>query len=151
MSAPKKPLRTWHYYIDAEGTVWHDGSELDDPELLHFFFENLRREKDGSLQLLCQGELCMFQCKDVPYIVQSFEDKNGEIILHFPGSYKEILDPNTLRVGKENVLYCKVKKGEFEARFSRKTYLELAKKVELNPQKKYCLNLKNKLYPIQGI
>ncbi len=151
MSAPKKPLRSWHYYIDAEGAVWHEDGELDDPELLHFFFKNLKKAKDGSLQVLCQGELCIFKCEDVPYIVQSFEDKQGEIILHFPGSYEESLDPHSLRVGKENVLYCKVKKGEFEARFSRKAYLELAKKVELNPQKQYCLNLDNKLYLIQGI
>lgn len=151
MSAPKKPLRTWHYYIDAEGIVWHEGSELDDPELLHFFMEKLHREKDGSLQLICQGELCIFECEDVPYIVQSFEEKDTEIILRFPGAYEEILDPSSLRVGKENILYCKVKKGEFDARFSRKAYLELAKKVELNLQKQYCLKLKNKLYPIQGI
>lgn len=151
MSAPKTPRKVWHYYIDADGSVWHEGSELDDPELLHFFFQNLHREPDGTLQLICQGELCIFQCEDVPYVVQTFEEMEGGLLLHFPGDYKEILDPNTLRVGKENILYSKIKKGEFEARFSRKAYLELAKSIEINSQKKYCLKLGNELYPIQGI
>lgn len=151
MSAPKKPLRSWHYYIDAEGIVWHDGTELDDPELLHFFMEKLHREKDGSLQLICQGELCTFECEDVPYVVQSFDEIKEGLLLHFPGKYEELLKPESLRVGKENVLYCKVKKGEFDARFSRKAYWELAKRISQNEEKKYILHLQGRDYPIQGI
>lgn len=150
MAAPKKPLRAWQYYIDAEGVFWHDGSELDDPELLYFFMDKMKHEANGSLQLMCQGELCTFKCEDVPYVVQSFDEVKEGLQLHFPGNYHEILDASTLKVGKENVLYCKVKKGEFEARFSRKAYLELAKKIV---QKKtgYFLQLNDQSYPIEGI
>ncbi len=144
-------MRTWHYYIDAEGTVWHEDTELDEPELLHFFMEKLHREGDGSLHLICQGELCLFKCEDVPYVVQSIEAHPAFIQLIFPGNYRENLEATSLWVGKENVLYCKVKKGEFTARFSRKAYLELAKQVEMNAQKQYCLKLGGRLYPIQGI
>lgn len=151
MSAPKKPQRTWHYYIDAEGIVWHEGSELDDPELLRFFMETLRRGEDGRLQLICQGELCLFDCEDVPYVVQSFEEGKGQICLRFPGGYEEALDMASLRVGPENVLYCRVRQGQFEARFSRKAYVELAKKVEQDAQNRYCLRWAGALYPIQGI
>ena len=151
MSAPKKPIRAWHYYIDAEGIFWHDGSELDDPELILFFLKNLKKTPEGKLQLLCQGELCEFECADVPYVIQSIDFHGDEIQLHFQGNYSEILDPHSLKVGKENVLYCEVKNGEFSARFSRKAYNDLAKQVVINPEKKYCLKLQNKLYPIQCI
>jgi len=151
MSAPKKTQRTWHYYIDAEGIVWHEGSELDDPDLLRFFMEKMGRGEEGRLQLICQGELCLFDCEDVPYVVQSFEERGEKIRLRFPGGYEEDLDPSSLRVGPGHVLYCRVRQGQFEARFSRKAYLELAKKVEQDDQNRYCLRWAGALYPIQGI
>ena len=39
---------------------------------------------------------------------------------------REPLDPATLEVGDENVLYCRVKGGEFRARFLRTAYYHLA-------------------------
>lgn len=150
MSAPKK-FRTWHYYIDEDGNFWHEGTELDDPELVLFFLKNLQHTSEGKLQLLCQGELCEFTCADAPYVIQNI-DLNGEnILLHFLGNYSETLEPSSLRVGNKNILYCKVKKGEFEARFSRKAYMELSQYIEQDDQDHYCLRLNGKRYPIQGI
>jgi hypothetical protein len=42
----------------------------------------------------------------------------------------EILDLSTLQIGKDNVLYCRVKEGKFTARFSRKSYYQLAEFIE---------------------
>ena len=44
-----------------------------------------------------------------------------------------LLDPATLEIGDENVLYCRVERGErgsFRARFLRPAYYELARWVE---------------------
>jgi hypothetical protein len=42
----------------------------------------------------------------------------------------EILDMSSLNAGRDNVLYCRVKNGRFTARFSRKSYYQLAAFIE---------------------
>ena len=152
MPSKNKIERVWNYHIDVEGIVWHDGTEMEDPWLLKFFMEKMTRLPDGRFQALCQGETCLIQAEDVPYVIQSIEVSPQKVILKFPGGYQEELNPNTLVVGKENVLYCKVRAGEFEARFNRKSYLELAKQIEVDPkEKKYYLKLSGQKYLIQGV
>ena len=40
------------------------------------------------------------------------------------------MSPDTLFVGQDNVLYCKVKTGVFPARFNRAAYYQLAEYIE---------------------
>lgn len=79
---------------------------------------------------MCQGEHCLFHPQDVPYVVQQIEIFKDHIHLIFPGAYQETLDVSTLEIGKENVLYCKVRNSQMTARFNRKTYWELSQLVE---------------------
>lgn len=148
--------RIWHYMVDIEGVVWHDGTEFDAPELLQFFMRKMEASsfKEASekpvYEVICQGELCLIHAQDVPYVVQSLEIRADGVILIFPGGYREELDPRTLFVGGENVLYCKVRKGNFKARFNRKTYVELAKLIDFDPQKNvYFLRLGQNRFSIQ--
>ena len=43
---------------------------------------------------------------------------------------EEELIPETLYLGEENVLYCRVKGGDFPARFNRAAYYQLAAHIE---------------------
>ena len=141
----------WHYTIDTDGHLWHEGIEFDDPELLCFFMKNMEPLPDGRFRVVCQGEKCCLTAEDVPYVVRELKISKT-IGLIFPGGYKEALDPSTLFVGKKNVLYCKVRGGKFTARFNRTSYLELAKKVVFDPKKKsYDLVVDKKRYPIKGV
>ncbi len=152
MNSAKNIDRTWHYYLDAEGTLWHEGAELEDPGLLKFFMEKMTRLPDGSFQVICQGELCLITAEDVPYVIQSIQIEPQTIHLIFPGGYEEELNPTTLVVGKENVLYCQVRNGDFKARFNRKSYLELAKLVEFDAEKnQYYLVLAGNQYIVCGV
>ncbi len=152
MNSAKKIDRTWHYYLDAEGVLWHEGAELEDPGLLKFFMEKMTKLPDGRFQVICQGELCLITVEDVPYVIQSIKIEPQVIHLIFPGGYEEELNPMTLVVGKENVLYCQVRNGEFKARFNRKSYLELAKLVELDTKKnQYYLILAGNQYRVGGV
>jgi len=150
--------RAWHYFIDAEGHLSHEGSELDDPALLKFFMEKMERLPDGRFHVLCQGEDCYITAEDVPYVVQDVAVEKEGIRLRFPGGYEEALDPATLKVGQGNVLYCTIRKGAgappgaFRARFNRKSYLELARHVRYDPKKKsYFITLAKTDYPIEGV
>ncbi|MDO8461272.1 MAG: DUF1285 domain-containing protein [Deltaproteobacteria bacterium] len=126
--------RIYHYTIDEEGTVWHDGAEVDDPAVLKLFFKNLKPTDDGRFVALCQGETCYFKAVDVPMVVQKIEikkerEKIKEILLFFPGEVSEPLDAESLFVGKKNVLYCRIRNGSLVARFNRKSYWELAQEI----------------------
>jgi uncharacterized protein len=148
----KNPERVWHYWIDVDGHLWHEGTELEDPDLLKFFMEKMKKLPDGRFYVLCQGEDCYITAEDVPYVVQNLSlSPNGAAELIFPGGYREPLDPTTLEVGKKNVLYCRIREGAFPARFNRKSYFELAKRVKFDPHKKeYLLTAGGKDYPIRG-
>jgi hypothetical protein len=152
MSPPQDEERVWHYYIDTEGHLWHEETELEDPKLLKFFMQKMEILPDGRFQVICQGETCFITAEDVPYVVQNIIISPSTIELIFSGGYQETLDPKTLWVGKANVLYCKVRQAKFTARFNRKSYFELSKLVKFNPQKNvYFLTLDDQNYPIKGV
>jgi hypothetical protein len=57
-------------------------------------------------------------------------DDHDNIYILLTDDSLEILDLSTLQIGKDNVLYCQVKEGKFAARFSRKSYYQLAEFIE---------------------
>lgn len=120
--------------MDEDGKLYHDGSMLDEAEVYHFFLEHLERNRENDAAqfpyvLVCAGERNLLNTADVPFVVEGFEPAAQTITLVFQGEYREVLDPSTLYVGKHNILYCKVRGGQFDARFSRKVYYELAKQI----------------------
>lgn len=148
--------RIYYYSVDTEGILWHRGSELEDPKILALFMRDLEPlappDHEYRWRVLCMGEECRVSAEDVPYVVQRWEPKRGEIELIFPGDYRERLDPTTLFVGKKNVLYCRVRGGKFIARFRRQPYLDLAKQIAFDAkEKKYYLALQGKRYWIEGV
>ena len=146
------PERVWHYFIDSEGHLWHDDEEFDDPQLLNLFMKNMELLPGGKFRVFCQGEECRITPEDVPYVVKDVAISPKKIGLTFPGDYREVLDPSTLFVGRGNVLYCKVRGGKFTARFNRKSYLDLAKKVKFDSRKKtYYLTVDRHDYSIKGV
>lgn len=147
-----KKMRVWHYSIDSEGRLWHEGTEITDPQVLKFFMRRMEKLPDGSYQVMCQGEKNLITAEDVPYVVQAIKLHPDKVELIFPGEYVEILDPETLSVGKDNILYCKIRNRSFNARFNRKPYLELAQKVEFDSENKaYYLPLNDRDYLIRGV
>lgn len=144
-------MRTYHYLIDKEGRLWIEGTELTDPQVLKFFMTKMESIPDGKFRVLCMGENNLITAEDVPYVVQSIDIKPDRIHLKFPGGYQEELDPKTLFVGRDNVLYCKVRKGSFTARFNRKTYLELTHWIDGGKGKGYFLNWQGEKFPILGV
>lgn len=152
MMSNEEPNRVWHYFIDSDGHLWHDGSEFDDPAVLNLFMKNMTSLPNGRCHVFCQGEECLITSEDVPYVVQDVEFAPREIRLKFPGGYTEILNPSTLFVGERNVLYCRVRDGKFTARFNRKSYLDLAKRVECDDERgEFTLTVDNRRYPIKGV
>jgi hypothetical protein len=105
-------------------------------EILNVFFNHLKVDECGKYLIELGPERCYLDVEDTAFVVVAvYKTKNPhtgmeqmEILLS--DECCEILDMTTLQGGKDNVLYCRVKHGKFAARFSRKSYYQIAEFIE---------------------
>jgi len=122
--------------IDKDGVWYYGDEEIFRKEIVLFFYENLTRDQAGRYLIELNDERCYIEVDDTPYIVKSVYRKRLEtdnrdmICLSLSDGTIEQLDPGTLCVGKDNVLYCIIKKGSFKSRFSRAAYYQIADYIE---------------------
>jgi hypothetical protein len=127
--------REYHYRVDREGRIYHDGTEIVDPATLRFFLLALTRTREGQWLAVCQGERNWFDSEggrpdDTPFIVQRLRltvesGRLRAVELCLAGDYREPLDPTTLEQDGER-LFCAVRRGAFRARFGRLAMQQIA-------------------------
>jgi hypothetical protein len=116
--------------VDLEGKFWHKGAEIFRENILEIFFENVTQDEWGRYIIVWQGKPCYVDVADTYFVVWRVEeDASGALILTLNDGRSEPLAPDTLKMGPENVLYCRVKDNQFPARFARKAYYQLAEKL----------------------
>jgi hypothetical protein len=121
-------MREYRYRVDADGRVFHDGSEVLDPLTLRLFVRAMTRTPDGRWLVVCQGERNWFEAADTPLVVQRVRPVSQEgarLELLLPGDHRELLDPATLESAGGR-LYCRVRAGALPARFGRTALQQLA-------------------------
>jgi hypothetical protein len=120
--------------IDREGKWFHKGAEMVRREIIRFFCDCIEVDSLGRYVIRLGEEQCYLDVEDTPFVVQraQFQESGGSqmFILSLNDDTREVLHPESLFVGPENVLYCKVKEGRFVARFHRPAYYQLAEFVE---------------------
>jgi len=122
--------------IDKEGTWYYRGAHMFRKEILCVFFENLKIDDCGKYLIELGEEQCYLDVEDTAFVVSAVykirhqQNKTDHIYVLLTDDSLEILDLGTLQIGKDNVLYCRVKEGKFAARFSRKSYYQLAEFIE---------------------
>ncbi len=123
-------MREYHYLVDREGRIFHDGTEIVDPLVLRFFLRAMQRTPEGRYLVLCQGERNWFDARDTPFVVQRLRCviEGGQLVsveLCFAGDYREPLDPESLEA-EGGYLFCRVRRGAFRARFGRVVMQQIA-------------------------
>ncbi len=119
----KHPLR-----IDKEGRWFFEDEEITHRKTYLLFSRSLARDESGQTILRIGREQCPVEVEDAPFVVRTLEfilSDGGElksVWLYLNDETREPLDQETLRIGPENVPYCRVRSGKFEARFSRGAY-----------------------------
>lgn len=125
-----------HIRIDKEGIWYYNGFEMFRKEIVNFFYQNLRRDASGLYLIELENDRCYLDVEDTAFVVrsvwQSLSGKKGNTAfsLLLSDDTTEVLDPATLRIGAENVLYCNVKNNRFTARFLRVAYYQLAVHID---------------------
>ena len=123
-------------YIDKEGVWRHEGVEMIRRDFIRMFYENMEMDSDGRYVINWGGKRCYVEVADTAFVVRNVayeEDVKGRperLILSLSDDSKEDLMPETLYVGDENVMYCRVKGGAFPARFNRAAYYELVRRIK---------------------
>jgi len=122
--------------IDKDGIWYFEGKEIFRNEIVRFFYENLKQDQRGRFLIELDNEQCYVDIEDTPFIIESIdknklEGDNQEIIfMNLKNGAIEKLNPETLWIGKKNILYCMIKKGSCKARFSRAAYYQIANLIE---------------------
>jgi hypothetical protein len=123
-------MRHYRYEVDAEGRIFHDGSEVLDPLTLRFFLRAMTHTPDGRWLVMCQGEHNWFEAERTPFVVQRvrpvLDEAADALELVLAGEYRELLDPATLET-EDGRLSCRVRRGTFPARFGRVALQQLAR------------------------
>jgi hypothetical protein len=146
-------MREYTYRVDAEGRVFHDGTEIVDPATLRFFLLALQRTPDDRWLALCQGERNWFEAADTPFVIQrlGLSVTDGRLLaveLRLAGDYREPLDPTTLEHDGAR-LCCRVRKGTFRARFGRIALQQIAPWI-VEEAGMPALELAGRRYPLRG-
>ena len=124
-------------YIDKEGRWYHEGAEMIHREFIRLFYNNMELDSLGRYVIAWKGQRCYVEVEDTAFVVRRVvwqekgkEDGKERFVLSLSDDTQEELMPDTLYVGRDNVLYCSVKNRTFPARFNRAAYYQLAAYVE---------------------
>lgn len=113
-----------------DGRWYSDGEPINNARIASLFSRCLRQTEDGRWQIAMADERAFVTIEDTPWVVTGVErDGSGGYRLRLNDGSEEPLDPASLTVGAENVLYTRVK-GGYRARFLRPAYYRLTPAIE---------------------
>jgi hypothetical protein len=142
--------------IDKEGTWYYQDAEMTRRDIVYHFYRWLKKDGQGSYWLEQGNECYAVAVEDVPYIVRAATlerspDGEEHVRLTLSDGTDEEMDlTKPLRIGRENVPYCRIKAGEYEARFSRSAYYQICQWIDYDAdQESYCIRLNRRAYPLQ--
>jgi hypothetical protein len=153
MSQMEEGLPPCLIHIDKEGRWFHKGVEMVRREFIRSFYRQMELAGEGQYIICWGGERCYVDVEDTAYVVKRVSYLNGDggrqasIRVGLSDDTEETLMPDTLHMGEENVLYCRVKEGAFPARFNRPAYYQLAAYVEAEGDD-YVLPINGKKFKI---
>lgn len=108
-----------------------------------------RHPDDGRFILTNGYDWTYLTVDDVPFFVEGIRAAPGALLLALSDGSEEALEPRTLRVGRADALYCRVKGGAFEARFTRSAQVSLAPHLVEAADGRPALALGDELWPIR--
>jgi hypothetical protein len=134
-----------------DGNWYSDEERIDNPRIALLFSQSIRQNPDGSCFLQVAEERASITVEDTPYVVRTLADDGaGGFMMILNDDTREPLDPATLEVGADNVLYARVKSGRHRARFLRPAYYHLSGNFEVDASGHFFIQLGGKKYPLKA-
>jgi hypothetical protein len=116
-----------------DGRWYSDDEPIPNRAIQRLFSRTLQILPDGRARLELGEDRADVVVEDTPWVVTAVEgDPARGFVVVLNDETCEPLDPSSLRVGGENVLYCRVKRT-YQARFLRPAYYQLMRHAEAGP------------------
>ncbi|NOZ85397.1 MAG: DUF1285 domain-containing protein [Deltaproteobacteria bacterium] len=153
-NTPIRDIPDYGIRLDKNGRFWHKGAPVTNPKVHELFSRSLKRLDNGTYTLCIGPDSCIIEIEDTPYVVRRLNvtkaggDGPLTVMIELSDGTKEELDPATLSISRDNVLYCEVKGGEHSARFDRPPYMALAEYV-VQTGRGFALQIGDKLFKIR--
>ena len=145
-------------FVDREGDWYYRGSRMERSDSVSHLCQHMRRDEASGLYIIQLGkQRCYLEVEDTPLAITGVlhteereGDKPEQLLLAIKHLEKrEVLDPESLWIGEQNVLYCRVMEGRIPARFLRPAYYQLAEFIhEDKEQNRFYLSLGGKHFYI---
>jgi hypothetical protein len=134
-----------------DGNWYSDEERIDNPRIALLFSQSIRQNPDGSYFLQVAEERASVTVEDTPYVVKGVDDDGkGDLLLTLNDDTREAMDPASLAIGADNVLYARVKGGKYRARFLRPAYYHLSANFESDGAGRFFIQLGDERYPLKS-
>jgi len=156
MAEKKEPLPPCMIFVANDGKWYHEGAEIIHRPIFLWLIQSLEKDDEGNYIVNLNNQRCVLEVEDTPLVVQQVHRNSAgqpeadEFLLVLNDESTEPLDPATLRISPENILYCTVKAAGFPARFLRPAYYQIAEYIEEDDQGRFVLRLNNREYLIKN-
>jgi hypothetical protein len=143
-------------YIDKDGLWYFHGKEMKRQDIVRHLYQYLKRDGAGRYVIETETDRCYVKVEDAPFVIKGadagFSQHDGQpcILVSLSDGSREELDLGIpLWHGEDNVLYCRVKKGEYAARFSRPAYYQFCGYIEHDAARGiYMVTVNGSSYPL---
>ena len=133
--------------VDVNGDWFDDDVQITHPGILANLRSGLRR--DGQGYFIQTRVRISVAVADVPFVVARIQRRADALHAVLIDGTSEDVDPATLRIGPDDVPYCAVKGGAFEARLSRAAAFQLLALADYDEGTgRGTLNLGARQYPL---
>ncbi len=137
----------------ADGKWYADEEAIENPRIALLFSRHVRPDGNGGWVIDVGIDRQSVTVEDTALVVRSVEGEPAggfRIVLNDGGS--EELDCASLWIGANNVLYCRVARGDrgtLAARFLRPAYYALTRWIEPTADSRLLLTSRGRRYPIE--
>lgn len=124
-------------FINKEGKWFQNEKEIIHPEIYKQFNGMLEKMPDSTYRVRMGREVCKVEVEDAPFVVVTVATSEEGLLIELNDGSSEAFNPHGFWIGKDNVPYCLVKKGDFHARFSRPAYYHIAKYISPSDNERF--------------
>jgi hypothetical protein len=134
----------------SDGRWYADDEPVVHERLARLFSRYLRSKGNGTYEIWIDERYhADVEVEDTPFVVTGVDvDERGRIAIDLNDGTSELLDRNSLQVGANEVLYCRVKSGAERARLLRPAYYHLVPYIEEAAPGQFQLSCGGEIYPI---
>jgi len=129
---PAPTGKRWHtredsgIRLDRFGRWWHDDELIEHPRIIEAFNTGLSPTDDGRYRLEFGSDWCFVEVEDAAYTVRAVDVTPEErVSIRLSDRTAELLEISSLKLDRDGVLSCRVKRGRAKARFSRESQFAL--------------------------